>query len=256
MFEKTIESFDKTKIALNHFQKDGRDNVFIICHGFSMAKDAKLFFDLSKDFFRFYDVIIMDQRGHGKSQGAFTFSSKEHLDIKAVIDYAKKIYLHIYLIGFSLGAASSIIEVAEYKNVNALIIVSPPISFKKIENRFLHKNAVMPAIQKFGTHIFKLRIGNILSKKVNPIDVIDKISPIPLLILQGDKDPIVFEKHAELLYNKALKPKKISIIKNGLHAEDLYRQNPEYFITICISWIKDIYMPGATDVLPSSNTNS
>ena len=89
MIKTVVESQDKTKIAINHFRQESRDAVIIICHGFSMAKDSKPFLGLSEDLFKFYDVITMDQRGHGESEGVFSFSSKEHEDIKAVIDYAK-----------------------------------------------------------------------------------------------------------------------------------------------------------------------
>jgi len=240
MREKIIESFNKTKIAFNHYRKDGRDTVLIICHGFSMSKDAKIFLALSKDLFKLYDVITMDQRGHGNSEGSFSFSSKEHEDIKAVINYSKESYKYIYLMGFSLGAASCIIEVARNKNASGLILVSPPLSFERIENRFLDKDALIPGVQKFGNHLFKLRIGNMFAKKIRPIDVIDKIAPIPLLIIQGDRDPTIFRHHAEALYKKAKEPKRLAIIKDGLHAEELYRQNPEDFLNLCSQWLKEI----------------
>lgn len=240
MLEKKIESFDKTKIAFNHFKKDGRDTVLIICHGFAMSKDAKPFLALSEDLFKLYDVMAMDQRGHGKSGGTFSFSSREHQDIKAVLDYSKETYRHIHLMGFSIGAASCIIEVAKSKNVNGLIVVSPPISFNEVENRFLDKGTLIPGIQNLGNLLFRLRMGNIFARKIRPIDVIDKISPIPLLIIQGDRDPIVFKRHAEILYKKAKEPKKIIIIKGGLHAEELYRQTPEDFVNLCIRWLKEI----------------
>jgi len=240
MLEKTVESFDKTKIFFNHFKKDGRDTVFIICHGFAMSKDAKPFFALSEDLFKLYDVISMDQRGHGKSEGVFTFSSKEHEDIKAVINYAEGSYKHIYLMGFSLGAASCIIEVARDKNVDGLIVVSSPVSFNKIENRFFDKGAFIPGIQNFRNLLFRLRMRNIFAKKREPFDVIDKISPIPLLIIQGDKDPIIFKHHAETLYKKAKEPKKLVIIKDGFHAEELYRRKPKEFLTLCILWVSHI----------------
>lgn len=240
MIKTVVESLDKTKIAINHFRQDGRDTAVIICHGFSMSKDAKPFLDLSNDLFKFCDIIAMDQRGHGNSEGTFHFSTKEHEDVKAVINYSKIYYAHIYLLGFSLGAASCIIEVANEKNVDGVIAVSPPISFDKIENRFLKKEALIPGIQKFGNHLFKLRLGNIFARKINPIDVVDRISPIPLLLIQGDKDPIISKQHAEILYQKAKEPKKLIIIKDGLHAEELYRQNPKDFIDSCFLWLKEL----------------
>ncbi len=239
MQNKTVESFDKTKIALNHFKKDGRDAVLIICHGFAMSKDSKPFLDLSNDLFELYDIIAMDQRGHGDSGGIFGFSSIEHEDIKAVVEYAKKNYTCIYLMGFSLGAASCIIEVAKHKNVNGLITISAPISFEKIENRFLYKDALIPGIKKSGKHTFKMRLGNMFAKKEKPINVIDNISPIPLLLIQGEKDPIIFKHHAEALYKKAKDPKKLAMIKNGLHAEDLYINSPKEFVSLCNSWLTE-----------------
>ena len=238
MLEQTVESYDKIKIAFNHFKQQDRDNVIVICHGIGMCKDTKPFLDLSKDFFNYYDVITMDQRGHGNSGGVFSFSSKEHEDIKAVINYSQKIYKHVYLMGFSFGAASSIIQVAREKNVHGLIVISPPISFEEIENFFLDRGALVPGIQKIGSHLFKLRLGSIRKKKIRPIDVIDQISPIPLLIIQGEKDPIIFKRHAETLFEKAKEPKRIIMIKDGLHAEELYRQNPKVFMSYCTSWLQ------------------
>jgi len=237
----TIESFDKTKIALNHFKKDGRDAVLIICHGFAMSKDSKPFIALSNDLFELYDIIAIDQRGHGDSEGVFSFSAKEHEDVKAVIEYAKEKenYTNIYLMGFSLGAASCIIEVAQNKNVNGLITISAPISFEKVENRFFHKDALIPGIKKSGNHTFKMRLGNMFARKEKPIDVIDNTSPIPILLIQGEKDPIIFKHHAEALYEKAKDPKKLIIVEKGLHAEDLYINNPKEFISLCNSWLKE-----------------
>lgn len=234
----TIESFDNTKIALNHFKKDSRDTVLIICHGFAMSKDSKPFINLSKDLFGLCDIIAMDQRGHGQSEGIFSFATIEHNDIRAVIDYAKQNYSNIYLMGFSLGAASCIIATAKDKNVNGLIAVSAPISFETIENKFLNIKALIPAVKKSGRHTLKMRLGNIFTKKERPIDVIDSISPIPILLIQGEKDPIIFKHHAETLYKKAKEPKRLIIIKNGLHAEDVYLKDPKEFVYLCSSWVK------------------
>jgi len=240
MLEKTLVSYDKIKIAFNHFERQGRDTVIVICHGFWMCKDAKPFLGLSRDLFNFYDVIAMDQRGHGRSGGTFTFSSKEHEDIKAVIDYSKKIYKYIYLMGFSLGAASTIIQTAKEKNVNGLIVVSPPASFDDIENRFLTKEALISNAQKFGAHLFKLRPGPVSTNKIRPADVIGRISPIPILIIHGEKDPIIFKRHAEILYQRANEPKKLILVKEGFHAEDLYLNDPKGLVNYCVSWLRDI----------------
>lgn len=236
--EVRVSSFDKTRIAFNHLRKGGRDAVFVVCHGFAMSKDARLFLELSDDLYEVCDVITMDQRGHGESGGIYSFTAKEHEDIKTVIDYAKVSYRRIYLLGFSLGAASAIIEAAKYKNVDGVIAVSAPLSFERIENRFWEKEAFWSGIQHIGSHTFRLRLGNIFVKKRRPINAIGRIAPIPLLLIHGDNDQIIFPHHAEALYKKAKEPKKLVMIKNGLHAEDLYHQNPRKFVALCTSLMR------------------
>lgn len=238
-----LQTEDKLRISLNHYSSDKKDAVLIICPGCFMCKDAKPFLDMADDFFGALDVIVMDFRGHGKSGGLFTFSAKEHLDLKAVVDYAKKKYAKIILLGFSLGAATAIIHTAHYKDVNGIITVSAPTDFERIENRFLKKEAVIPAMEKFELGKSPtLRPGNIALKKVKPIDVVSGISPIPLLFLSGEKDPIVYQWHSEELFEKARDPKNLIIFPDGLHAEELYLKSKKKFLDACMGWCKRVLM--------------
>jgi len=234
------------KIALNHYAKAGRNCVLIICPGCFMSKDAKPFLDMAEAFFKHLDVITMDFRGHGKSGGLFTFSAKEHLDLKSVIDYAKTKYTHIVLLGFSLGAATAIIYTAKHKDINGVIAVSAPTDFEKIENHFLKKEAVIPAMEKFEFGKSPtLRPGNILLKKIKPAEVASKISPIPILFLSGEKDPIIHQWHAEELFENAREPKSIKTFPGGLHAEELYLKSKEAFLDICLEWCDDLLKTGS-----------
>lgn len=240
MVEKTVQSHDAIKIAFNHFVSGDRDTVVVLCHGFWMSKDAKPFVALSEDIYQFYDVIAMDQRGHGRSGGYFSFTAYEHEDIAAIIAFAKTTYTHIYLIGFSLGAASSIIYASHAKYIDGVIAVSAPMSFNEIENKFWKKEAVVPALEKFGSHVFKLRVGSLRATKIKPKDVVSRIAPTPLLFISGSNDPIISSTHTEVLYAAAHEPKQLLLIKDGLHAEDLYRLHPDTFVDGCIHWIQKV----------------
>lgn len=236
-----LKTEDKIVVSLNHYSSDKRDTVLIICPGCFMCKDAKPFLNMAEDFFEHIDVIAMDFRGHGKSSGLFTFSAKEHLDLKAVVDYAKKRYEKIILLGFSLGAATAIIYTEKHKGIDGVIAVSAPTDFEKIENHFLKKEAVVPAMEKFEFGKSPtLRPGNITLKKIKPIDVVSKISPVPILFLSGGKDPIIHYWHAEKLFEHAREPKKLTVFQDGFHAEDLYRKSKRKFIDTCIDWYRDI----------------
>ena len=127
-----LKTQDGIKIAINH-HKTGHDEVLIIAHGWFMTKDSSYFVDMANVFSKNFDVISMDFRGHGKSSGVYTFTSKEPQDMKTVVDYAKEHYKKIYLMGFSLGGALVLIHSALEKDVDKVIAVSAPHSFLKIE---------------------------------------------------------------------------------------------------------------------------
>jgi len=222
-----LKTEDNTSIAINHYNAE-RDSVVIIADGWYMCKDSKYFKAMSEDFFRNNDVITIDFRGHGKSSGLYTFSAKEPEDLKAVVNYAKQRYSKIGLIGFSLGAAISIIHTAKYNDIDSLIAVSAPVSFDRIESRFFKKEAFIPTFEKF--ELFRslsIRPGNILLNKVNPVDVVTDIVSAPVLFISGGKE----------LYNKACNKKSLSIFDDDFHAEDLYINSRERFMSECNSWM-------------------
>lgn len=231
-----LQTEDNIKIAINHYDK-GRDFVVIIAHGWYMCKDSTVFKAMSEDFFRNHDVITMDFRGHGKSSGFYTFTANESTDLKTVINYAKQRYSKIGLVGFSLGAAISIIHTAKYNDIDSLIAISAPVSFDKIENHFFRKEAFIPMFKKFELwRSLSIRPGNLLLKKINPIDIIHKIDSAPILFMTGGNDPTVHPWHSQKLYDKAHEKKSLTVFKDNFHAEDLYINSREKFMSVCRDW--------------------
>jgi len=243
-----LQTEDKIDIAINHYNA-GRNSVVIIAHGWYMCKDSKYFKAMSEDFFINHDVITMDFRGHGKSSGLYTFTAKEPEDLKTVINYAKQRYSKIGLIGFSLGAAISIIHTAKYNDINSLITVSAPVSFDKIESHFFKKEAFIPTFEKF--ELFRslsIRPGNILLKKVNPVDVVQNVVSAPVLFISGGKDPTIYPWHSQELYNKSCEKKSLLIFDDDFHAEDLYINSRERFMSECNSWMSVLESESAVQV--------
>lgn len=238
-----LKTEDNTKIAINHYNKN-RDFVVIIAHGWYMCKDSSVFKSLSEDFFKNYDVITIDFRGHGKSSGFYTFTANEHEDIKTVISYAKQRYSRVGIVGFSLGAAISIIHAAKYNDIDSLVAVSAPVSFSKIENHFFKKEAIIPSIKKFELwRSLTIRPGNLLLKKVSPIDIIHEIVSAPILFMTGGNDPTVHPWHSQKLYDKAHEKKSLSVFKDNFHAEDLYINSREKFMCVCNNWLSVLTKP-------------
>lgn len=235
--EKFLTTMDGTRIAINHY-RTGHDTVLIIAHGWFMTKDSKYFHEMSKSFCDDFDVISMDFRGHGNSSGFYTFTSKETQDLRTVVDYAKKQYENVYLIGFSLGGALVLIHGAREKNVDKIIAVSAPHSFNRIENHVWKKEAWIQTLKKFELkRWFSIRPGALIHKKIKPIDIVDKIE-VPTLFVAGEKDPTVHPWHTEELFKKAKCTKHYELFEKCFHAEDLFLQDREKFITICKCWLK------------------
>lgn len=231
-----LKTSDNVKIALNHYES-GHKAVLIIAHGWFMTKDSKAFSDLANEFKSDYDVIVFDFRGHGKSSGCYTFTSKEVLDLDAVVEFAKQKYENVYLMGFSLGGAVSVIRGDE--GLDKMILVSTPNSFDTIENEMWKKEAWLPTFQKFELNRWcSIRPSLIIRKKVKPIKVVDKIQ-VPTLFIAGGKDPTVHAWHTESLYKKAICPKNYQFFEMSYHAEDLYLQESEKFLQICRDWLKN-----------------
>jgi len=242
MKEIFLDSTEAVKIAVNHYDSLKRRAVVIICPGCFMCKDAKPFQDISEDLFDYFDVITMDFRGHGRSTGLFTFTAREPNDLRCVVKFAKARYSKVAVIGFSLGGATAIIDAADYKDIQGLITVSAPTDFQKIENNFLKKEAIIPAIEKFKFGKSpNIRPGNLLLKKTKPIDVVQDISPIPIVFIAGSQDPIIYPRHAETLYEKAKEPRSIEIFENGLHAEELYLKSRDRFLEICKGYLDKMF---------------
>ena len=238
MKELFINTEDDIRLGINHYQSCVRDTVIIICPGCFICKDARPFLEMSEEFFKFYDVITMDFRGHGRSSGLFTFTALEYKDLQAVVEFAKQSYARVKILAFSLGAATAIIYCAKYKDVDGLIAVSAPADFDKIENQFLRRDNVVSSFYKFEFgKTFNIRPGNLLLKKIKPEQVIGQVAPIPVMLIAGRKDTIVFPGHSEQLFQEAGEPKFLKIFDEAAHAEDVYLQSKDGFVNLCVEWL-------------------
>jgi fermentation-respiration switch protein FrsA (DUF1100 family) len=234
--EITFKTEDGVEVSANHYA-NGFDTAIIICPGFLMRKDAGPFVALSKELGRHFDIITVDFRGHGRSKGLYSFTSREHLDLRVFIDYAKARYGKVGVIGFSLGGAIAINEVSGRKSIDSLMVVSAPADFRWIENKFLTRDVVASTIRKLEWNMNLARLGNILLKKPRPVEKVAGISPIPLLIVHGGRDTIISPKHGRMLYNNAREPKRLVIYDDRLHSEDIFLGDyMKGFVTLCRGW--------------------
>ena len=241
---------DNINIEANYYST-GHNEVLIIAPGWCMTKDSKVFKKIADCFAQYFDVISFDFRGHGKSGGRYTFTSKEPLDLEAIVDFAHKKYESIYIMGFSLGAAISLIFSSKSPLISKLIVVSPPCAFDKIENQMWRKEAWWETLKKFELKRFlSIRPSFSIQKKIKPIDIIDSLS-VPALFIAGKKDPTVQYWHTEALYHKAKCHKAYKLFKNGIHAEDLFLHFNDEFTKVCVNWLQEQTTNNSFELLES-----
>ncbi len=231
-----VATADGVTVSFDLYHQAGRTAVMVICHGFFQSKEAKMFQKLAPRLAEDRDVICMDFRGHGKSSGRFTFSSRENSDLTAVLDWVKARYPNIQVMGLSLGGAIAINTISQNpQGIDGLIAVSAPAAFEDIEFKFWTPEAIRTGVQGFGPGV-GCRIGNLFLPKKRPVDQISRLKGMPLLFIHGTRDVIVGIRHGHRLFAAANEPKQFEIIQGGSHAHALFHDDPEGFLRIVAAW--------------------
>ena len=79
-----VTSVDGIKIAFDQYSQS-HQSVIILAHGFFNSKKAVLFEHMAHSLGNDFDVIVMDFRGHGKSNGFFDWTANECQDVEAIV---------------------------------------------------------------------------------------------------------------------------------------------------------------------------
>ena len=239
--EGTLTTVDRQKISFQHF-KNGNQAVIIIVHGYYNSKQCVVLQQLARVLSGKYDIFMFDFRGHGKSSGLFTWTSREGNDLEAVLDFIAPQYSKIGLIAFSIGASISINVLANNKRVDSLICVSAPSDMSRIDYWFWaldwKGDLVYTLLDPLGRTGKGVRPGPFWLAKKRPIDSVAKIT-IPIMFIHGSRDWVIRPWHSQALYQKAAGKKKIISIEKGPHAEYLMRDYPGQFIAEVKNWFLD-----------------
>ncbi len=237
----TLLTPDKKKISYRHYQ-NGRQRVILIAHGFYNSKDAILLKKIADNLSDDYDVFMFDFRGHGKSSGLYSWTSKEEKDLGVVLNHLRPEYKKIGIIAFSLGASICINFLAKSEIADSLVCVSSPSEFDKIDYKFwkldLKEDLFYTLFTKEGRKGRGFRAGPFWLKKKKPIDNVGELK-IPILYIHGEKDWVIKPWHSRALFEKTTAKKKLVIIKNGTHAEYLMKRTSKEFMNPIKEWFAE-----------------
>lgn len=186
-------------------------------------------------------TLIFNFRGTGDSEGNFDVMGWTR-DLKAVLDYLYNMSEvdkgKICLMGFSAGAAVAAYIASRDSRVSSLITCACPTRFHLAADAEKAKSAIanfrdigIIRDENFPASVIDWMDG---FNQVNPLKWIEKLSPRPLLIIQGTEDDVVNPASAWALYERAREPKEIMIITGAGHRLRL----AEEAMDSALNWLK------------------
>lgn len=165
-----------------------------------------------------YDIVTFDFKGFGSSEGRASVPGAID-DIKHMFDWVianTRTDEKIYIFAQSIGGTMAITALADYplkQRFSKIIVDSAFSSFREIAQEFAKKNIF--------TSIFVPLAHAVISDRYSAISHIDKIAPVPLVIMHGDEDHVINVSHAGKLFDRAREPKTLWILKGYDHIQAL-----------------------------------
>jgi len=159
-----------------------------------------------------YDVYLFDYRGYGKSEGVAQLDEVIQ-DAGAMISYAIKQLVNdedLIVIGHSLGGSLAIHAVAQTEHkarIKTLITVEAFADYHEVTQDVLATNWL--------TWLLQWPLSFTVDNSYRPLDFVEKISPVPLLLMHSRQDKIIPYQHAQQLYAAAVEPKVLKEVSGG-----------------------------------------
>ena len=191
-----------------------------------------------------YNVLVLDPRGHGLSDGEFnTVGHEESRDDICWIEFMEKTYgiKHFVFHGICIGSAGGILALTSGKcsdSVKAIVTEGMFPNFSEsVKNHLIERKKPVFIMLDLIDAWMKHYTGHTM--KVGPINFIDKLN-VPLLMLHSKEDKYSTPEYAQKLYDKAgSKLKRLVWFEHGRHSM-LRITNTELYDTSITEFLADI----------------
>lgn len=155
-----------------------------------------------------YNVLLLDYRGYGQSTGAPDLEGALH-DVETGLRWLghqkETEELPLFLLGQSLGGALAITLASEWVPRGE----QPPLTAVMVDSTFSGFRAI--AREKLDgfwlTWPFQIPLSWTVTDGYEGVDLIGRISPVPVLVIHSVRDGIIPFHHGTELYDAAEKPK-------------------------------------------------
>lgn len=160
-----------------------------------------------------YNVLMFDYRGYGQSGGSVSRAGTIR-DGHAAVDYVLSRpdvdRRRIFAYGQSLGGAIAVFIAAERPEIRAVVVESTFSGYRRIAATHLQKLVLLSAPARGLAAL-------LVSGGYDPIDVVGRISPRPLLVIAAERDSICAPQLGRELYEAAGEPKEFWLVPGAGH---------------------------------------
>ncbi len=199
--------------------------VVLCCHGMSQTREQMLTWAESLWNAGFH-VLLFDFRAVGESEGhRATGGFMEAQDVLGAVEFVHSrpdcSGLKVGALGFSMGGSSAILAAAEDDRLRAVATHAAYATLDSaIAARCRFHFGLLAPIVEWGFKYFGRTHFHVQPAEIVPLRVVSRLSPRALLVLHGEKDPIVPPHNAYELYAAAGEPRFLHVLKDGDHEPD------------------------------------
>ena len=166
-----------------------------------------------------HHVLQFDFRGHGESDpGQITLGAHERRDVAAAVRFLEGRGLGpIALFGVSMGASTAIVAAPDLPG--AAVVADAPYAeiHHPVASRM--RDVGYPLAELGARAIVAGAALRTRTRLRNPIDVVERIAPRPLLIISPSEDRLIDRSQSERLFARAGEPKELLSVEGAGHAE-------------------------------------
>ena len=214
--------------------ESGKDqSVIIIVHGSegNRVQPPEKMLGITKELFNNnYNVLMFDMRGHGESEAKHVSAGLyEKYDLLGAIDYAKRRGMKkIGVIGFSLGAATSLMTLSETNEIIAVVADSGYADLTDVIKSEFGKRSNLPRFFIPVILFLARTIYNVDFTAVKPIEAVRE-TDIPVFIIHGQQDEMVPVAHAYRLAEALKNPDSLLwVLPDAKHSNPYLVRPKEY----------------------------
>ena len=197
----------------------GHERLIIVAHGFLKGMRNPGIAGVAEALTPYFDVLAFDFPGHGRSEGESDLDfQRAAAQLMGIIDYGRRLgYDRVGVVGYSMGAAAAIIAAAQGAPVDAIVSVSSPVQ-PRLDALRRHWSV---RVWRWWFRMMGTRVARRLTVSKWPIEYVQDVSPVPLLVVHNELDTLVRQDDSEALFAVARSPKHYLSIPRALHASPM-----------------------------------